>query len=128
MNIISVCQRLCERRVRLGWKHFWVFEVAIVLQGCGTIPSSTGVMQLGPETYRVSARASLGNAVASQKMALGEAKRHCDSLQRQTIVIRMDYDAGNGPYEVTFRCLLPGDPELVRPNLEKSPDTVIQVR
>lgn len=102
--------------------------LAISLLGCGTIPRSTGAMQLGPDTYRISARASMGNEASSQKMSLAEAKQHCDSLQKQMVVIRTEHKGDYGPYEVTFRCLLAGDPDLVRPNLEKEPDTVIKIK
>lgn len=112
-----------SRQVLVGMAAAMVF-----IQGCGTIPRSTGAMQLGPETYRIRARASMGNVSDSQKMAFAEAKQHCESQQRQMVVVSTETDNDYGPFEVTFRCLTPGDPDLVRPNLEKAPDTVIKIR
>lgn len=102
--------------------------LGLMLSACGTIPRSSGTLQLGPDTYRISARASLGNPIESQKMALLEAKDYCTSLKREMVVIATDEDKNYGPFEVTFRCLNAGDPGLVRPTLEKAPDTVIRIK
>lgn len=103
---------------------------AAMLAGCGTVARSTGVMNLGPDTYRVAARASMGSVGESQRMALSEAEAHCRSMQREFVVTgtRVLQSPGGGPFEVTFRCLRAGDPDLRRPDLERAPDTVIQVR
>lgn len=103
---------------------------AASLAGCGAVARSTGAMPLGPDTYRVSARASLGNVSESQRMALSDAKLFCESLKKELLVIGTERveAPGGGPFEVTFRCLASGDPALVRPTLERAPDTVIQVR
>lgn len=102
----------------------------ILLAGCGAVPRSTGVMQVGPDTFRVSARGSVGNVMESQKMAFSESSNHCKSLGRELIVIATNQieAIGGGPYEVTFRCLNKSDPELVRPTLERAPDTVIKIK
>lgn len=102
--------------------------LSLTLGACGTVPRSSGAMQLGPDTYRISARASMGNSTESQKMALLEAKEYCISMKREMVVIATDLDKNFGPFEVTFRCLNAGDPDLVRPTLEKAPDTVIRVK
>ncbi len=101
--------------------------LSIVLTACGTVPRSSGAMQLGPDTYRISARASMANKMESQKMAFSESRAYCLSLKREMVVIATDYEE-TGPYEVTFRCLLAGDVDLVRPTLEKTPNTVIQLK
>ena len=103
---------------------------ALALAGCGTVPSSSGVMQLGPDTYRVSARAPMGVTQRSQKLAFEESNNHCRSLGRSIKVIgtRQIEGSGGGPYEVTYRCLLAGDSELTRPNLEPVPDMTIKVK
>lgn len=87
-------------------------------------------MQLGPDTYRISARAALANVMESQKMALTEAKQFCGDQKKELLVIatKRIEAAGGGPYEVTFRCLAANDPALIRPTLERVPDTVIQIK
>lgn len=102
--------------------------LSLVLAGCGTVPSSSGVLPLGPDTYRISARASMGAESASQKMAVLEGQQHCKSIGREFMVTGTKVLKANGGYEVTFRCLLLNDPELRRPNLERAPDSVIQIR
>lgn len=63
-------------------------------------------------------------------MALTEANAHCASMAKEfmTLSTRRLEDVGGGPFEVTFRCLNKNDPELQRPNLQREPDTVIQVK
>lgn len=100
--------------------------ISLVLQGCGTVAKSSGVLQIGPDTYRVMARASIGNLIESQKMAFKEANDHCARLVRRLMTIGTLSTEYQG-YELTFRCLAEGDPELNRPTLHKAPDTVIQV-
>lgn len=102
--------------------------VSLALFGCGTVPSSSGVLPLGPDTYRISARASMGAESQSQKMAVLEGHQHCKSINREFIVTGTKVLKANGGYEITFRCLLANDPELTRPNLERVPDSVIQIR
>lgn len=101
-----------------------------LLSGCGTVARSTGAMQLGPDTYRIAVRAPLGSVAESQRMALTEAKAYCAGLSSELLVVstRRLEDLGGGPFEATFRCLKSGDAELQRPNLQKPPDTVIQIK
>jgi hypothetical protein len=100
----------------------------VVLVGCGAVPRSTGVMNLGPDTFRVAARASLGQAGEGQRMALSEGHAYCRTLNREFLAISTRLLTESGTFEVTFRCLKAGDPDLIRPTLEKEPNTVIQVR
>lgn len=104
--------------------------VALFLNACGTVPRSSGAMQLGPDTYRVAVRAAMGNVTESQKMALTEASQFCGTLKKELLVIATERleDIGGGPYQVTFRCLAANDSALIRPTLERAPDTVIQVK
>lgn len=100
------------------------------LTACGAVAKSSGPMALGPDTYRVAVRAPLGDVTDSQRMALSEAQAHCKSMSKELMTIgtrRLDQPSG-GPYEVTFRCLTSGDPDLQRPNLQSAPSAVIQVK
>lgn len=106
-----------------------VVVAVAVLTGCGTVARSTGAMQLGPDTYRIASRASMGSVGESQRMALAEAQTYCKGLGKELLVTstRVLQDIGTGPFEVTFRCLSPGDAELKRPNLQSVPSAVILV-
>lgn len=108
----------------------FAFAVAstAVLVGCGTVPSSSGVMQLGPDTYRVAARGPMGAVHKSQQIAFAEANGHCQGMGREIMVIGTKVLEDLGPYEVTFRCLRTGDADLMRPTLTPVPDKVIQFK
>ena len=100
---------------------------ALLVAGCS---SSTGVLPLGPDTYTVSERYApiLGGVSKAEKVALTEASQYCDGQGRKFLPVAASQggpvvqEALYGPtrYTVTFRCLLPGDPALVRPTLEQS--------
>lgn len=107
--------------------RFSVIICVLLLAGCGAVPRSSGVMKLGPDTYRISARASLANQMESQRMAFKEAGEHCAGLGREMMSVST-YTKELEPFELTYRCLKADDPQLKRPTLERAPDTVIQVK
>jgi hypothetical protein len=96
-----------------------------LIASCGLVPRSSGPMNIGPDTWKIMARASVGSLIESQRMAMDEGLAHCAALGKKFLVIGTSRVAS---FEVTYRCLFEGDPELLRPTLEKAPDTVIQVR
>lgn len=105
--------------------------VLLFAAGCG---GSSGVLRLGPDTYRTSASAApiAGGAVAAERAALDEAQRHCASLHRE-ILVQTLHTTPAIPFNqarasVSFRCLAAGDPELRRPTLEQAPNVVIEDR
>lgn len=108
-------------------KNIFVLTLIAALAGCGAVARSSGPMSIGPDTYRIMARASLASQAESQKMAFGEANGYCSSLGKKMVTTNTRSTESDG-YEVTFRCLKDGDPDLVRPVLQKAPDTVIQVK
>ena len=110
-------------------KIFWcaLSFATVLVSGCGTVARSSGAMQVGPDTFRVMARASLGSKLESQKMAFGEANSYCGSIGRKMVTTNTQSTEYDG-FSVTFRCLKDGDPDLVRPTLQKEPDTVIQLK
>ncbi|GGG50997.1 hypothetical protein GCM10010964_42830 [Caldovatus sediminis] len=105
--------------------------ILLLASGCG---GSSGVLQLGPDTYRSSAEAHplAGGTAAAEQTALEAAQRHCASLHRAVLV----QDIGTAPAtswnnaraSVSFRCLAAGDPELRRPTLERAPNVIIEDR
>lgn len=104
-----------------------IFLSALILVGCGSAPKSSGIMKLGPDTYRVAAQPTFANVMENQKAAFKEAGEHCASLGREMMSIGT-YTKEYAPFEVTYRCLKADDPQLKRPTLERAPDTVIQVK
>lgn len=102
-----------------------------VLTGCA---QSSGVLQLGPDTYTVSVHAApvRGGESGARKIALNEAGQQCQSMRREIFVTNITSGRSShlpgGTVEVTFRCLHPGDPGLQRPVYESVPDAVIQYK
>lgn len=96
--------------------------IMLIMTGCAT--KSSGVLQLGPDTYSVSVASS--KTIDARKVALNEAKAFCVGIEKELLVTNTrgpSYDL-----EVVFRCLNKGDPELVRPVYRDVPNTVIEDR
>lgn len=88
------------------------------LAGCTT---STGPVPAGPNTYVLTTRASaiLGGADHAQADALQQADVFCRAQGRQMLPAQAQQDRGimtasMTGFTVTFRCLLPTDPEFKR--------------
>jgi hypothetical protein len=92
------------------------------------------VAKMGPDTYSVSAQASpaRGGASGSRSMALNKATDYCQGMGREMLVKNISGHTTNiygaGGVDVTFQCLVAGDPELRRPDYQRPPDVVIQDR
>lgn len=105
----------------------------VVLSGCAV---NTGVIPIGQDTYMVSRQAATGftGSGSLKAEAFGEANQYCASQNKMLQVVSTHEAAppfilGNYPKaEVQFMCLTKGDRDLVRPRLEKSPDTVVEIR
>lgn len=105
-------------------KKIALFAV-LALTGCA---QSTGAMKMGPDTYSVAADA-LGASNARQ-VAMLEANAKCQSMGKEILVTNTSSgkDRARSVYEVTFKCLAEGDPDLLRPQYESAPDIVIENR
>lgn len=107
--------------------------VVVAVSACA---SHTGVVPMGRDTFMLAKQAATGFPGLGNMKAeiIGEASRHCAGLGRELQVVsthetQPPYVLGNYPRsEIQFMCLLPGDPELQRPRLVKTPDTVIELR
>ena len=110
-----------------------VFLGLIVLAGCA---SNSGVVTIGPDTFMISKQAAtgfpgLGNLKAD---AFKEANQYCIGQGKHIRVVNTTetsppYVFGNYPRaEIEFMCLDDKDPELTRPKLEKTPETIIEIR
>lgn len=101
-----------------------------LLAGCAT---STGAIPIGKDTYMI---AIGGKTTASggklKAQAFQEATAYCSSQGKQMQVVntqQSDMSFGRDPSaEVQFMCLSDGDADLSRPKLQKSPDSVIEIR
>lgn len=103
--------------------------LAATLAGCGT---TSKVLTLGPDTYRVSASKHnlSGGAPEAEANALKSAESFCTSRGKQLLVSNMSsgFDRPFYTYTATFRCLGAGDPDLRRPIYQSTPDLIIQTR
>jgi hypothetical protein len=101
---------------------------------CASCAQSSGILKMGPDTYTISASAApaRGGSSEARKIALSEANQHCAQMGREILVTNVGTATTNiygaGTAEVTFRCLVKGDPELQRPEYRRPPDTVIEDR
>jgi hypothetical protein len=113
--------------------HCILLFFSLLLSGCLT--SSTGVIPFGPDTYTVTAQSELGGITEAKKKAIAESNSHCQSIEKQMMPVSINsstpLDVFGDPiptYEITFRCLSEGDPDLHRPNMVKEADIVIENR
>ena len=103
---------------------------------CTACASTTGVLQLGKDTYTVSAGMSgtgsvSGNNTASKQHAFTEATKYCRKLGKQMLVKNDSLDASmaGSTTELVFRCLDETDPEFhSKPDYRKEPDVAIEHR
>jgi hypothetical protein len=92
--------------------------ITVLLVGCTT---STGVIPAGPNSYVLTVRMSpiMGGAMAAQPVALERASDYCQGQGRDMMLVNSqviaEREAVTPPqYSITFRCLLPTDPEFKR--------------
>ena len=113
-------------------KRYLIFAV-LAITGCA---SNSGVVPIGPDTFMVSRQAATGfSGLGTLKAdAFHEANQYCASQGKYIRVVNTSdsappYVFGNFPRsEIQFMCLDKADAELTRPKMQKSPDTVIEVR
>lgn len=98
------------------------------LTGC---VSTSQVLEMGKDTYSVSATADGYRDAASARQSAFEAgAQKCAALGKKFMLVnestartRMGIDT---TVNVTFRCLNESDPEYARPNIRQSPDVIIE--
>lgn len=96
--------------------------------------TTTGVVPLGEDTFMIgtSGKSPGGFSGAQAKAnALQEAQKFCAAQGKKVQVVntqQADMRFGvDATAEVQFMCLSPGDAELGRPKLRKTPDQLIEV-
>ena len=107
--------------------------MALLLGACA---SHTGVVSMGKDTYMVAKQQATGIAGLGNLKAeiIAEGARHCSTSGKEIQIVSTQetqppYILGNYPRsEIQFMCLSAGDSEFQRPKLQKSPDTVVEIR
>ena len=98
----------------------------------GACEQSTGVLPMGPDTFSITTSSELGGVVAAKRAAVSEASAFCTSRGQQMLAMqsqsssKVDW-AGDyiGHHDFTFRCLNAGDPQLRRPVVGNSQQSLI---
>ena len=97
--------------------------LVLLLFGCRVY--SSGVLKMGPDTYTLNIEAK--NVREARRIAYEQGTQECAKSNREFLVKHWSQKENQGIFDLIFRCLPPGDPELaVRPNYEKEADIVIQ--
>jgi hypothetical protein len=99
-------------------------SIAALVASCSSPARVTQPLQIGADTYRVSARTPHGGTASARDAALSAANQQCVRLSKQLLVLKSsnnfelneNNDIGSDIIDVTFRCLAAGDPALHRPN------------
>ena len=99
----------------------------VFFSACGTVTRSSGPLPLGPDTWRISVKDGIKGTGSSQSLAIQEATAHCSGMGKNIMVTGTREMSDKLTGEITYRCLKTGDPDLVRPELQKVPDTLIKV-
>jgi len=103
-------------------------SIPLLLAGC---VSTSNVLELGKDTYTVSATADgFRDAASARQSAFKSGAEKCNSLGKKFMLTnenvantRMGIDTTVTLY---FRCLDERDSEYSRPNLQKTPDLIIE--
>jgi hypothetical protein len=98
----------------------------------GACEQSTGVLPMGPDTYSIATSSELGGVIAAKRTAVSEASAFCTNRGQQMVAMQShssvkDDWAGDaiGHHDFTFRCLNAGDPQLRRPVVGNSQQSLI---
>lgn len=104
--------------------------LAFILAGC----QSSGPVPIGPDTYMLSSAGGFftfsGGSVSAELFQ--EASRFCQSQGKQVMPVQVRSEnsgyARPAQSDIQFRCLAANDPDLKRPNLQPTPNVVIERR
>lgn len=104
--------------------------LTLMLGGC---VSTSNVLEVGKDTYSISATADgFRDAASARQSAFSSGAEKCNGLGKKFMFLnesiaktRMDIDT---TVTIYFRCLNENDTEYTRPDIEKSPDLIIEKR
>lgn len=110
------------------------FLLIILLLGLAGCASSSGVIEMGPDSYMISREAGSGfsGVMGVKTEALKEAGAHCAAVGKNLRVTKTEETTpGFGVYprsDVYFMCLEKGDADLTRPGSPNAPDQIYEIR
>jgi hypothetical protein len=108
-----------------------VFILAIVCAGCSTV---SDVVPIGKDTYMVGSEARGGFTSNTEvaELALKRANAYCAGLGKKMLLTNINTSGVQGwtpqNSQIEFQCLLANDPAFTRIQLQKEPNTVIEVK
>lgn len=102
--------------------------VAIFLNAC---VSTSQVLEMGRDTYSISATSDgFRSAAAARESAFEAGAKRCASFGKRFMFVnestartRMGIDTTTN---ITFRCLSESDPDYARPDVQQTPNVVIE--
>ncbi|APW37404.1 hypothetical protein RD110_09560 [Rhodoferax koreense] len=103
-------------------------SLCLSLGACAVAPKSTGVVDLGDNHFRITARGALGVPAQSRKVAMVQADEFCAARNQAMQVTETGKAPLAGPYELTFTCLPDDDPEGTRNVVKRPPSEVRPVK
>ena len=114
-------------------KTTYLAAIALTLSACA---SHTGIVPMGRDTFMIAKQQATGFPGLGNMKAeiIAEASQYCVAQGKEFQIVSTQetqppYILGNYPRsEIQFMCLSAGDRELQRPKLQKTPDTVIEIR
>lgn len=99
--------------------------LVMLFSGCRIY--SSGVLKVAPETYSLDIEAP--TLQKAKKIAIETGTQECVKLSREFYLVSFHSNEQHGEFDMIFRCLLPGDPELSkRPVFEPTPNVRIENR
>lgn len=107
--------------------------LVVILTACA---SHTGIVPMGKDTFMIAKQQATGFPGLGNMKAeiIAEASQYCASQGKEFQIVSTQetqppYILGNYPRsEIQFMCVPSNDREYQRPNLQKTPDTVIELR
>ncbi len=115
---------------RAFMKNILLLGMTLAITGC---VSTSHVLPMGKDTFSVSATSDgFRDAASARNSAFKKATEKCAAMGRNfmfvsesTMPTRMNIDT---TVTLNFRCLTDNDPQYTRPNIENSPNVIIENR
>lgn len=110
--------------------------IAVLTATLGACASHTGVVAMGKDTFMIAKQQATGFPGLGNMKAeiIAEGSSYCASQGKEFQLVNSSetkppYILGNYPRsEIQFMCLVINDSEYGRPRMERSPDTVIELK
>ena len=113
-------------------KTFGATVFALALAACA---NSSGVLEIGPDTFTISTSASPGKGgiPAAKRIAYQEDTAECNQRGLKVFALSEKtssptWTEGMASMELNFRCLGADDVEFQRQKLQSTPDKILEIR